>query len=449
MEVDQQQGQLNPAQPALSAAAPPKPRRGGWLAGLMVLCVVVSVGALAIEFIFGRSFESVGPDFKLLTITVIDRWLTQAVWYVFLGCLAALVLLGVVAFLRKYWLSGVASIVGALALFCAAVFFAVLIAMFNSPWAVVDQCRGPDGKQYAYLYFGPALSQGQTLLLGRESRQNGWQATYDVLGETNGDSPSSWTAVIRPSDCSGSDGSLLLAPGGWLVGLKYDNKCYFAYEVSTGKFLAHESVKDISPLILLGPDTEPLASDVAAILSAGENVPGTCARPIADLRAEAARHPNAKIREMLKAMPSASTNPKGAAGPGALSLPTESTTYVAGRRETRQPLECGGKPRRGADTAFARTGADSCAEARSKAAKAPCFAEASQGLSPHSKGQAAADAFYGFDVLSPLQGSCSLFASSGGLRPRLKTAAPSGLRLAASAPSWLKEAFAPASGSEI
>lgn len=289
-----QQGQIDASQQ--SPAQGPR-RRAGLLACAMGLCAAIAVGCLAFEAFFGGSIDLVGPGGRLASITVVSPALTRVIGYALPGSLLAMLVIGIVAFVRRIWAIGVMSLAGLFLLFCAWVVVTVLTA-FDAPWLVVDQRRGPDDKQYAYLYYG--VLQAQRLVLATESSQDGWHTTYDVLGETNGDSPRSWTAVVRPADCDGGEGRLLAGPDGWLVGLRYDNHCYFAYQVGTGRYLAHEDVKDISPLILIGPDTKPLDKDVKGILTAGEMVPGKAGLTVAELRAEAARHPNAKIRKMFK-----------------------------------------------------------------------------------------------------------------------------------------------------
>lgn len=259
--------------------------------------MAIAVGCLAFNALVGGSVDSASPGGELASITVVSPALTRAVGYALPGSLVGLFVVGIVALARRLWALGAVLLAGLFALFCAWVVVTVL-TVFDAPWLVVDQCKGPDGKQYAYLYYG--VLQAQRLVLARQSSQDGWHTTYEVLGETNGDSPRSWTAVVRPADCDGGEGRLLAGPDGWLVGLRYDNRCYFAYEVRTGKYLAREGVKEISPLILIGADTKPLGRDVKAILAGGEMVPGKSGLGVAELRAEAARHSNTKIRKLFK-----------------------------------------------------------------------------------------------------------------------------------------------------
>ncbi len=322
----EQQGQSD-AEP--QAATPTKSRMGLWLALMMVFCALLTIGALVAYNRCHGGFITLGYDDKPHVITIMSPWVTQALAYLMVGGLVTMVLLAIVAIFRK--LPGRAVVSIAAAVLLGGGWILVLGASgLSMSWAVVDQCPGADGNQYAYV--DQNMFTEDWMVLGRESGRDALGVTYDMLGEVHADC-AFWTAVVRPASCDGWKGRLLLSPGGWLVGLRDDNDCHFAYEVATGKFLSDKEIAQVSPLILIGPDTEPLATDVRAILSAGDEVPGGAGRIVADLRAEAEAHPNAKIREMFKAMPEASTKPSEPAGPGASSRPTGSVRCPAGRRE--------------------------------------------------------------------------------------------------------------------
>lgn len=270
---------------------------GKWadrLLGLLIVsCILLAVAGLGLYYRYGGSIESHTAGGDLTTITIMAPGVTAALMCGIPVCLLALMAMGIIALDQKRALLGMLAMGSALLLLCAGVVLAI-VTMFDSPWMLMGHCRGPAGKQYAYLEY--SVLQAQVLALCEEQERTAFRRTYRVIGDTNGDSPRSWTTVIRPADC---DSQLLLSPDGWLVGFRHDSACYFAYNPSTGVFLGHGDVERLSPLILMGKDTVPLSEDITAILSDGNTIPGTSGMSLEALRAEAARHPNPRIRQLL------------------------------------------------------------------------------------------------------------------------------------------------------
>jgi hypothetical protein len=172
-------------------------------------------------------------------------------------------------------------------------------------WTKEAELVGPDGYVYSFMDF--SFLQGQTMTLVRE--REGEKDTYEELGSTNGDSPRSWTSVIRPAGASDEDyGQLYLSPTNNIVGIRYSHKCYFTYGINSGVFHGHGDVETTSPFILLDAHTKLHEPDVlATILEVikereffenysgeyfRESLPGS---PIRSTLTEGQRHPNKDV----------------------------------------------------------------------------------------------------------------------------------------------------------
>ena len=257
--MTQRQGQPDQAQPAADA-----PRPVGGVVAMMVLCGVVAAVSLFLTFCLDQSSVTTVAG-ELTTITVAKTQASNVVTYVLMGSLLAVLFLSASASRRKRRLVSALGVVGVVAAVGVWAFGAVQ-RFWDPPWYVVGQVQAVDGNDYAYLEYN--MLQAQRLVIGVKQSEVGVRTTYKVLGETNSDSPRSWVAVVRPAECGGSAGRLLQSPDGWLVGLRYANACYFAYNPATGEYLAHDDVAKISPLILMGPGSVPLEADVREILAA-------------------------------------------------------------------------------------------------------------------------------------------------------------------------------------
>ena len=60
-----------------------------------------------------------------------------------------------------------------------------MVSFLDAPWAEVDTLRAPDGREYAFLYYG--VMQAQIIRLARGDSRGVLSTRYQVLGDTNGD----------------------------------------------------------------------------------------------------------------------------------------------------------------------------------------------------------------------------------------------------------------------
>jgi hypothetical protein len=132
-----------------------------------------------------------------------------------------------------------------------------------APWRVEDRLETPAGR--TYLFLDSSFLQGQTMALATLEADNPIWLQAHVHGTTNGDSPRSWASIVRPSPLRVDDyGQLYLSPQGILLGIRYDNHCYLAYDPATDRLWAHEDVLGLSPFILLDRNSKLHAADVAS-----------------------------------------------------------------------------------------------------------------------------------------------------------------------------------------
>jgi hypothetical protein len=151
---------------------------------------------------------------------------------------------------------------------CATVTGAVVQGMGFSTCSSV---RGVDGQTYTFLDL--SFMQGQAMNLGVLRRSLLLASVYEDLGGTNGDSPRSWTSLVRQQESSDDYGQLRQTPGGTILGIRYDNHAFFAYSPRGHVFLGRDTIERISPFALLGPDAIPSGADVDRLMK----IVGSCA----------------------------------------------------------------------------------------------------------------------------------------------------------------------------
>lgn len=112
------------------------------------------------------------------------------------------------------------------------------------------------------------------------------------------------------------------SPDNVLIGIRYQQKCFLAYDLPHDRFIGHDDVEELSPFILLGPDTkvhEPdadrIREEIAQDLDSRYAYPP--GRPHVDSVTPELEHPNPRVRELaaefleeLKKANSPQGNPK-------------------------------------------------------------------------------------------------------------------------------------------
>ncbi|MHC4179113.1 MAG: hypothetical protein ACYSWU_16490 [Planctomycetota bacterium] len=81
------------------------------------------------------------------------------------------------------------------------------------------------------------------------------------MNHNNGDSPRSWASLIRPDKCSDKYGQLYLC-NDFLIGVRYDNRCFLAYDLRNKQAYGHGKIETLSPFVCLTPNDSPSNVDV-------------------------------------------------------------------------------------------------------------------------------------------------------------------------------------------
>ncbi len=165
-----------------------------------------------------------------------------------------------------------------------------------APWTYYGTVT--DMNKTVYYFLDSSFLQGQTMVIGRLKRRSLFLDRFDVLAETNGDSPRRYLHIVRPDKTQDSYGQLYLTRKNWLVAMRYDNKMYMAYDLNSGKPYVRDDVMALSPFIMIDPDTPLNNNDRRQILEigAGEEV----GQPRKETIVQALTNENPGVRDLAK-----------------------------------------------------------------------------------------------------------------------------------------------------
>lgn len=130
------------------------------------------------------------------------------------------------------------------------------------PWTTHGSLVADDGA--TYVFCDSSFLQGQVMAITERTNSGFCKSTYRVLVDTNGDSPKSWASIIRP-DGSNDEYGQLYFKNGFLLGVRYDNRCYLAYELASRTPYGHGDIESISPFICLSAADTPSKVDLERI----------------------------------------------------------------------------------------------------------------------------------------------------------------------------------------
>jgi hypothetical protein len=174
-----------------------------------------------------------------------------------------------------------------------------LISFLNNlgPWTAHGQVQDAQGNHYVFC--DSSFLQGQTMSLTRLKGETAFTTYYNVLGSNNGDSPRSFLTIVRPSNFTERYGQLYLADEQWLLGVRYDNHCYLAYDLVNQKFYGHGDIEKLSPFLAIEATQQLNAADVAKITKLLKEASAyRDGRPTKECIEQGLQHPNPEVRKL-------------------------------------------------------------------------------------------------------------------------------------------------------
>ena len=268
--------------------------RSTWLSILLYIVVLAAFGGFAnLEMSFETRLDDVQGDFiGFDRIVIRDNYVGRSA---FIGCGLLSLSLLVLSAMRVLWMRGIA-----LVLVFIAFPWACFHHIFNNlgPWTVYQSYTVSSNETYAFL--SSEFLQGQRLVIARLKEQSSFQSVYRGLVTTNGDSPRSWVFVVRPDDCREGYGQVYVTDR-YIVGVRYENRCYMAYDRILNKPIGPDDVEAVSPFICLADDDLPHLPDVQTIV---DNVPSDATYhrrlPTRQAVEQGLKHPNPGVREVAE-----------------------------------------------------------------------------------------------------------------------------------------------------
>ena len=226
-----------------------------WLWSVLAYSAIIALFLLYGNLEISRSIYD--DDFNLTSIERLNPLVRNLVgWSAFGACLL-LLLISSVSF-KTNWLRWPA--IGLLIGF-ALYPYCVLQHTFKNlaPWTTHGQISADDGT--TFVFCDSSFLQGQTMAIAEISSKNNLKTTYRVLVDNNGDSPRSWASVIRPDRSTDEYGQLYLKDD-FLIGVRYENKCYLAYDMANNKAYGHGDIELLSPFVCLSASDVPNKIDI-------------------------------------------------------------------------------------------------------------------------------------------------------------------------------------------
>jgi len=173
--------------------------------------------------------------------------------------------------------------------------------LFGGQWTVDSRITAPNGQKYCFL--DANAFRDSTMALGKARSWNPLYTTYDVLvtGEWH-----HWASIIRPAGAGEDYNRLYVNDEGLIIGIHADDHGVFAYDTQAGRSYDRHAAKELSPFVLIGPDTEMHQPDVSALVDRMNNHlylsrRGWSGYPLSSTLATArADHPNPAVRELAQ-----------------------------------------------------------------------------------------------------------------------------------------------------
>jgi len=268
-------------------------RSPGWINAALAVAVALSLGIFALTGFLPQHWVvyngKAWPDTNIDSVTLLQPTFQRLLSLVGLLCLVALLALAVIGLYRR---NVAMPLIALLAAFLCPVAGLTHFVRNLVPWQIHSELRADDGT--IYYFAESSFLQGQTLMLARLREETLFTRTMDALVVTNGDNPRSYLRIIRPAEAEDKYGQLYLTEDHWLLGLRTENRCFFAYDLGAGKPYGHGAVEELSPFLAIGNQTLLHKPDVASLLAVG--IEGERGAPTRAAVKQSLAHPNKEVR---------------------------------------------------------------------------------------------------------------------------------------------------------
>jgi len=249
---------------------PPNSKRTGrWLRTVLVYGLATVLFLLYANFVSSRSEYDTDP----VRIEIFNPALASSIGWGVVAVAFGLLILSFISFIRPLVRWPALGLLIGFALYPCAVLSH--IANNLAPWTVHGQVILADGTKCVFL--DSSFLQDQTMAIAEVAYTSLFTTSYHVLVDNNGDSPRSWASLIRPVDSLDEYGQLYLCNNNYLVGIRYDNRCYLAYDLENKVPYGHGQIESLSPFICLGKNDQVNETDVTRTIDRIQEYADFCA----------------------------------------------------------------------------------------------------------------------------------------------------------------------------
>lgn len=135
------------------------------------------------------------------------------------------------------------------------------------PWQILESAQDSYGNNYYFLE--QSFLQGQLLSIARHKTHSFFKDEYEVLAVTNGDYPRHYLNIVRPANAQNLYGQVYVSKDKWVVGVRFDNQMYLAYNLTSKSIYVGPRLYTLSPFLLIDDETLMNQVDVEQVLTLG------------------------------------------------------------------------------------------------------------------------------------------------------------------------------------
>ena len=218
---------------------------GGWLLTAAVYGSAIGLFLFYAVFVSSRSVYDANSE--LVAIERFNPILTSIVGWGALAVAVGLLAISIISFRRRLLRLPALGLMIVFLLYP----YSVLTHILNDlgPWTVHGCVTTADGTEYVFC--DSSFLQGQIMAIAEVGDTTFYKTSYRVLVDNNGDWPRSWASLIRPAGSKDDYGQLYLCRNNFLVGVRYDNRCYLAYDLANRIPFGHGDIETLSPFVCL------------------------------------------------------------------------------------------------------------------------------------------------------------------------------------------------------